>query len=62
MNKYMGKPDVMKRMPSFWNMALAIYSRRGTMQMSQHKGFRIEGAVGYRDRTAHRYWPMPRRR
>lgn len=48
-------------MPSFWNMALAIYSRRGTLQMLQHKGFRIEGAVGYRDGAAHRYWPIPRK-
>lgn len=41
-------------------MTLAIYYRRGNMQMLQHKGSQIEGAVGYRDRIAHRYWPMPR--
>lgn len=28
----------------------------------QHKRFCIEGAVGYRARTAHRYWPMSRKR
>lgn len=39
-----------------------ISSWRGIVQILQHKGFRIEGAVGYRARTAHRYWPMPRKR
>lgn len=52
----------MKRMPSLVAAKQLLQHGPGDLFQAQDKGSRIEGAVGYRDGTAHRYWPMPRKR